>query len=523
MPDQNIPSQPGAPQPASPANAQRRSNNTAAIVIGLLVAVMLCGVVLCGGLAVAGGALWFARSHTGSVLPQTEAPRQLRPTPKPITIATPVPLHLTPSVTVVPATFVPVTSTPEVAVTVTPVVSGPASADAISTTTVLTFTAQDTARQLRVFNELWDIVNDSYVYTNYNGLDWAAVKITVEQEITAGIANELFYDLMRGVVVSLNDNHSYFLSPQEAREEDQEYQGKGEFVGIGILSDQNIEKRYAYVLQVLPNSPALKAGIMAHDHILSVDGQPVIDEQGNLHLSLLRGPAGSTVTVTVQTPGAGPRTLRVTRARLPSSFPVESRILPGEKRIGYILIPTFFEEDMGDLVRVALRQLMKGGRLDGLIVDMRINNGGAYPVLMSNLGFFTTGNVGSLVDRQGTRQVLSARAERIGNSQTVPLMVLIGPSTQSYAEVYAGALRAKGRAKLVGQRSGGNIETLHGYDFEDGSEAWIAEETFRLPNGSNWEGEGLAPDIPIDKGWDEYTVDDDPAISAAVSALTSGQ
>jgi C-terminal peptidase prc len=501
---------------------QRRSNNTTAIVIGILVAVMLCGVALCGGIAVAGGALLYIRSRAGSELVQT-APRQLWPTPKPFSVATPVPLLVTPSVMAVPDTPTPVMVTPAVAITVTPVVSVPASADAISTTTVLTFTAEDTARQLRVFDGLWNVVNESYVYTDYNGLDWAAVRITVEQEISAGIPNETFYDLMHGVVVSLNDNHSYFLSPQEARDENDEYQGKGEFVGIGILSDQNMEKRYAYVLQVLPDSPAQEAGIKAHDHILSVDGQPVIDDQGNLHLSLLRGPIGSTVTVTVQTPGAEPRTLSVTRARLPSSFPVESRILPGSKRIGYILIPTFFEEDMGDRVRNALRQLMKGGRLDGLIVDMRINNGGAYPVLMTNLGFLTAGNVGSLVDRQGTRQVLSVHAERIGNSQTVPLMVLIGPSTESYAEVYAGALRAKGRAKLLGQKSAGNIETLHGHDFEDGSEAWIAEETFRLPNGSNWEGKGLAPDVLIDKGWDEYTVEDDPAISAAVTALTGGQ
>jgi hypothetical protein len=177
------------------ANVQRRSNNTTAIVIGVLVAVMLCGVVLCGGIAVAGGALLYIRSRAGSELVQT-VPRQLRPTPKPFSVATPVPLQVTPSVMVVPAT-------PEAVITVTPVVSVPASADAISTTTVLTFTAEDTARQLSVFDGLWDVVNESYVYTDYNGLDWAAVRITVEQEISAGIPNETFYDLMRGVVVSL--------------------------------------------------------------------------------------------------------------------------------------------------------------------------------------------------------------------------------------------------------------------------------------------------------------------------------
>jgi carboxyl-terminal processing protease len=158
-----------------------------------------------------------------------------------------------------------------------------------------------------------------------------------------------------------------------------------------------------------------------------------------------------------------------------------------------------------------------------IVLSINTNHGGSYPVLMANLGFVTTGRVGALVDRAGTRQALSVRAERISNSQTVPLMVLIGPATESYAEVYAGALQAKGRAKLVGQRSAGNIETLHGHDFEDGSEAWLAEETFRLPDGTNWEGEGLQPDIVVDKNWDEYTTADDPILSAAVTALTEGQ
>jgi C-terminal peptidase prc len=519
MLDKNSPPQPETTRHSAEVDVQRRLNHTTTVVIGVLVAAMLCAVVACGAIVAAGGALVFIRSRASSELIPTPAPILEPASASPVLDATPLPTLVSPTV---PAPFMLVTITPNAAVTltVTPVVSVPASVDTISTTTALTFTAEDSARQLSVFDELWGIVNDYYVYPDYNGLNWAAVKITAEQEISAGIANEQFYALMHGVVASLDDNHSYFLSPEEARAEGQDYQGMGEYVGIGILSDQNVEKHYVYVLQVLPDSPAQKAGIKAHDHILTVDGQPVIDAQGNPFLSSLRGPAGSNVTLTVQTPGAALRTLVVTRARLSTSSPIESRILPGNKRIGYILIPTFFEEDMGDRVRNALRQLMKGGQLDGLIVDMRINNGGAYPVLMTNLGFFTTGNVGSLIDRQGTHQALSAQAERIGNSQTAPIMVLIGPSTQSYAEVYAGVLRAKGRARLVGQRSAGNIETLHGHDFEDGSQAWIAEETFRLPNGGNWEGQGLTPDISIEKGWDEYTSENDPVISAAVKGLT---
>jgi C-terminal processing protease CtpA/Prc len=84
-------------------------------------------------------------------------------------------------------------------------------------------------------------------------------------------------------------------------------------------------------------------------------------------------------------------------------------------------------------------------------------------------------------------------------------------------------LQAQGRVRLVGQRSAGNIETLRAHRFEDGSVAWIAEETFHLTDGSNWEGKGLAPDILVNKAWDEYTDDNDPVIAAAVKVLSSGK
>ncbi|MCL5995230.1 MAG: S41 family peptidase, partial [Chloroflexi bacterium] len=250
------------------------------------------------------------------------------------------------------------------------------------------------------------------------------------------------------------------------------------------------------------------------------DGEPAVTGDGDINTHLLRGTAGTAVTVTVRTPGSQPRDVAITRANLSTVEPVEQRLLPGKKRIGYILIPTFFEESIEERVRVALRTLMKGGRLDGLIVDLRINGGGAYPVLLANLGFYTRGTVGYLVDRKGRRESLTVRAERIGNSQSVPIVVLIGPSTQSYAEVFAGTLRVRKRATLLGQKSGGNIETLHAHRFEDGSVAWIAEETFRLPNGTHWEGQGLTPDILVDQGWDEFTGENDPVIAAAVKVLS---
>lgn len=379
-------------------------------------------------------------------------------------------------------------------------------------------------RQMRVFRDLWEIVNTRYLYHDFNGVDWPAARTETENSIRAGLDDNAFYALMRDLIGRLGDQHSKFLSPDEAAEEEQEYAGTAEFVGIGIVTDFNPNAERVYVLQVLPGSPAEEAGIRPHDHILKANGAPLVDASGEPDLSLLRGPAGTVVTVTVRTPGQPARDLVIERRLLSSVEPVEYRLLQEKPRIGYILIPTLFQDGIDQRTRDALRALMQSAgpaqRLDGLVIDMRINGGGAYPVLLSLLSFFTSGTLGYLVDREGAKVQVRVCSRPVGNSQTVPLVILIGPSTQSYAEVFAGSLQHKGRATLIGQQSGGNVETLRSYFFEDGSMVWLAEETFQLPDGATWEGKGIAPDVKIDRNWDEFTAEDDPVIRAAIERLS---
>ena len=383
-----------------------------------------------------------------------------------------------------------------------------------------------------MFGQLWDAVNDNYVYTDFNGYDWAAAKPRIEAQIRAGLSDDDFYELMREQIDSLNDNHSVYLSPDEALDEEQEYAGDQEYVGIGIYVGVNVTRRYIYVLSVYPNSPAEEAGLKPHDHILEIDGEASVNAEGESQDQLMRGPEGSTVTLLVRTPGQEPRKIKITRQAVIARERIIYRLLPGnvlttsnaDAKIGYMLVPTFFETNIGRRMRDALRALMKeaDGRLDGLIVDMRINGGGSYPQLSTALSFFTRGTMGSLVNRAGTNQKITIRPQSIGNSQSVPLVVLIGPATESYAEVYSGALQANGRAKLIGQPSAGNIETLLRHDFDDGSIAWIAEESFELPDGRSWEGIGLKPDIPVNAAWDEVTETNDSVIAAAVKSLQGG-
>ena len=108
----------------------------------------------------------------------------------------------------------------------------------------------------------------------------------------------------------------------------------------------------------------------------------------------------------------------------------------------------------------------------------------------------------------------------IRNSQTVPLVIMVSKDTVSFGEIFAGVLKDSGRARIVGETSLGNVEVLHGYNFEDGSQLWIASETFYSAfSDSNWEETGIVPDVQAFAEWDTFYFDTDPSIAAALELL----
>jgi C-terminal peptidase prc len=378
-------------------------------------------------------------------------------------------------------------------------------------------------RQMRVFQKLWSLVRDGYVYPDYNGVDWNAKKAEMEALINGGLSDGEFYFLMRKLVESLNDHHSAFLPPYAAEEIYELYFASEESSGVGLLTAVSQGRDYLYVLQVVPGSPAERAGIRAHDHILHIGGYPSVDRDGYSQSFLFLGPAGSEVPVEVRAPGGDARSMSLAREKLPQAAFVEARLLdnPAGRKIGYLLVPTFFAQDADRRAREGLQRLMAqaGGKLDGLVVDLRINSGGALTALRNTVGLFAQGALGQFVNRRGARSAFSAAGRPVGNSLSAPLVVLIGRDTESAAEVFAGALQARGRARLAGQPSAGNIELVRSHALEDGSLAFIAEQRFVLPDGRTWEGAGLAPDVAAGGAWDTFTAESDAALQSAVNLL----
>ncbi len=373
--------------------------------------------------------------------------------------------------------------------------------------------------QLDIFQELWEIINEEYLYADFNGVDWDGVYDDYKARIEAGMDTAEFYVAMDDMIWALGDEHSVFLNPQQVVSEEAEYDGGNDYVGIGVWLQFVPDRDKAVILLVFPGGPAEAAGLKSRDSILSVEGQAMDDESGAA-IDLLLGPEGSEVTFVVQTPGEDPRTMTLQRGRISGSLPVPFEVLqtPLGQRIGYILIPSFSDSQIGPEVGDALEEMTADASLDGIIIDNRLNGGGWSDVMSTSLSYFADGLMGYFTNRND-QEALRVSANDIGGSSQLPLAVLVGPDTVSFGEVFSGILKDQGRATLIGETTGGNVEILWGYNFLDGSRAWIAHDTFKPVNDANadWENEGIVVDIEAPAEWDMYTVQTDPAVVAALA------
>jgi carboxyl-terminal processing protease len=368
--------------------------------------------------------------------------------------------------------------------------------------------------QLNILGDLGNIVQEIYVYPDYNGKDWNEIESRYQAKIEAGLDTQSFYDEMSAMIEELGDEHSFFLSPIEVAEAEAELRGEIEFVGVGIYGQPDFARERMIVVSTFPGSPAEYGGIQHHDSILFVDHHPIKEEDGNR----LRGPQCSAVVLTVQSPGEAPRDVMLIRFAIQGNIPIDARLVATTdgSKIGYIFIPSFFDETLPEQIKNALNEF---GPLDGLMLDVRMNGGGSSSVTYPILEYFVQGKLGEFVSRDTSRP-LEIQSNEIQNSQTVPLIVMVSQDTVSFGEIFAGVLRDSGRAKIVGEISLGNVEVLHGYDFDDGSQIWLAAETFHSEfSDANWEETGIIPDVQAFAEWDTFYFETDPSIVAALNLL----
>lgn len=289
---------------------------------------------------------------------------------------------------------------------------------------------------------------------------------------------------IKGMVQSLNDPYSQYLTPQQYRNQQQAYAGQHQGV-IGI--DVDFQGGYPVVAGVLPASPALKAGLETDDVIAGVNGKDVHNLPPDQTSALIRGPVGTTVRLHVL---RGTSQLDVTVDRENFQSPtVQSFRFPGN--VLYLRVYQF-----GDSTQREFDSQLRAG-LDGakgLILDLRGNGGGLVSAARAMISrFVAQGEAFEERSRSGTD-----RTYVDGNhpAATVPMVVLVNGNTASASEIVAGSLQAHGRAKLVGTKTFGKGSVQVDYPLSDGSDLHLTVEHWYLPNGRSINGHGLTPDVP---------------------------
>lgn len=372
--------------------------------------------------------------------------------------------------------------------------------------------------QKALFAEVVDLIETQYLYPDYNGVDWEALKTAQAATLTDRAVDEKFYASINEMVTALNDEHSSYSSPQQVAERNALQANQPGFAGIGLSYNAQSQANGAVVQYTFPNSPAAQSGIQAHDILLAADGNPLCcTEDGLVRAGLIRGPANSDITITVQSPGQPPRDVVITRAPISGGAEVIVRRLDGN--IGYMLIPNFFENEMGGRVITAWESLTAAGPLNGLILDLRINGGGWIDNASDTLSLFLNGTVGTFQRHDETFSWEISGVDLTG-SQTVPLVLLVGEQTNSAAEMVTGALLMADRATVVGSTTFGNIERVNYFTLTDGSVLTLAVDQFVPPAGQNWEETGIAPDVFVSQAWYEFNTDaTDEALQTARNLL----
>jgi C-terminal peptidase prc len=384
--------------------------------------------------------------------------------------------------------------------------------DALDAPGTATPTSMPAISRQRLFEEVWQTVDDHYLYDDFRGLDWDAVYTEFAGQVAAAESNAELYRLLSAMVSRLNDQHSRFLAPSDVVEENAINIGQETYVGVGVITVATSDG--ALIQQVFPNSPAAQAGLRPRDRIIAIDGADYVSSND------IRGLEGSQVRLTVVRPGSDARDVILTRRAVKGHISPTVYRMPGD--IGYLGITTLWVNDMTEQVSGALTDMVVERPLHGLIVDLRGNTGGWRDVLTGILSHFVRGEVGEFFDRQRTTPLV-IRESSGPDLRGLPLVVLIDSNTASYAELLAGILQLEADAFVIGVNSSGNTETIYAYDLDAGARLWVAQEGFRLRNGVNLEGQGVQPDLLLDVDWTAYSQENDPQILEAVRLLTESE
>lgn len=322
----------------------------------------------------------------------------------------------------------------------------------------------------------------------------------------------LVYGAVRGLVESLGDPYTVFFNPPEAKQFAEDVRGRFEGIGAEI----GIRDGALRIIAPLEGSPAQRSGLTPGDIIVKIDGTTAADMTLDEAVQKIRGPKGTTVTLTIsRAEEPEPREVRIERAQIVVPN-VRWRLI--EPDVAYIQIFHFAEQTDADFRRVATE--IQKSPAKRIVLDLRSNPGGFLEVAQRVAGWFL--EQGALVvteDFGNDRQKNEYRTEGPSKLQRYPVVVLVNEGSASASEILAGALRDRHGAKLVGKKTFGKGSVQQLQELRDGSTIKVTVAKWLTPSGQNINKAGLEPDIKVERTRDDIAANKDPQLDTAVETV----
>ncbi|MEY3404203.1 MAG: hypothetical protein RLZZ86_3825, partial [Cyanobacteriota bacterium] len=338
-------------------------------------------------------------------------------------------------------------------------------------------------------DEVWQIINYRYVDGTFNQIDWQAVR---KEYLSKSYTDEKeAYKSIREMLKKLEDPYTRFMNPEEFK--NLQVDTSGELTGIGITISQDEKTKQLLVIAPIEDTPAFRAGILAKDIILEIDGRNTKGMDTNDAVSLIRGKAGTKVKLTILRNGRK-KQFNIQRARI-EIHPVrysEKKTPAGN--IGYIRLNQFSanaSKEMKDAI-----QNLEAKKVSGYILDLRGNPGGLlYASIEIAQMWMNKGTIVFTIDRQGTQDKQVANGSALTNK---PLVVLVDKGSASASEILSGALQDNKRAILVGNQTFGKGLVQSVQPLKSGSGLAVTIAKYHTPSGKDINKHGIDPDVKVE-------------------------
>jgi carboxyl-terminal processing protease len=334
---------------------------------------------------------------------------------------------------------------------------------------------------------------------------------------------KLLYGAIQGMTDAVGDPYTMYFPPSQAKAFADSM--KGEFSGIG--AEIGMKNGELQVIAPLPDSPAEKAGIQSRDFILKINDEDSIAMPVEEAVSKIRGPKGSTVTLTIGRTSKPPKKdahgqpiletkeLKIVR----DTITVKSAKLTDKGHGIFVIQISSFNDDVAEtFVSLENQALEKGAT--GLIIDLRNDPGGYLERAVQIAGEWMNGDIVVKQRKQG-KIVETFKGEGSNRLRSVPTVVLVNEGSASAAEILAGALQDYGIAKIVGAKTFGKGSVQNVIDYPDGSSVKITISEWVTPKDRSIDKGGITPDIEVKMTSEDYNADRDPQLDKAIEILSS--